>query len=152
MIELFKSKCQKCEKKLGLFKTSCNYCGEELPLNIQVEMKNRYVFLSSILIIIDILIVIFVIYSNIISHEIPLFIKVLSYIFLLSFASPVSFLLGLFDIYLGSKKKQVKMSKGLVNKKSELLVYTGLIIAGFSFLIILFLIPYFTIVKPLLEM
>ncbi|NPD88338.1 MAG: hypothetical protein HGN29_06425 [Asgard group archaeon] len=137
-----------------MFKTSCKYCGEELPYNIQTEIKNRIIFIATIVIIIDILVVISVISSNYAYREnnLSLLVNALIFTFLLSFASPITFVLGLFDLWIGLKPKQVKMSKGLSQEKSDLLVYTGMILTGISFLIILLLIPYFKIVKPFLDM
>ena len=124
--------CSECGSKLKENVRYCHDCGRKIQFKLGIKNINRLIFLAGItLIIIIVGIISPIIVGSMDLSEIYGFDIVWYFLYYFGFSSPVGIVSGGLLLWLGSKKRQLKLSK----ETSDQLSYY-LLLEGISFIVI----------------
>ena len=149
-------RCLICKKVIESENNYCTDCSKISQEYRNLLRKNRIIFLITVAVIILFIgissIVVFCVFNKGGVRRFVVIEILIQYVELFAFMSPFSVILGFIVTTFSSEEKQLKMSKGVIVRKSILLRITGIVILVFSIIFLIGLILWLAFVLPMLEM
>ena len=149
-------RCLICKKVIESENNYCTDCSKISQEYRNLLRKNRIIFLITVAVIILFIgissIVVFCVFNKGGVRRFVVIEILIQYVELFAFMSPFSVILGSIVTAYSTKEKQLKMSNGLIVRKSILLRITGIVILVFAITLLIGLILWVAFVLPLMGM